>query len=234
MGKAARSAKVHEDDIRMRILRFIKQRGSATLRESAKHLRVSHEGVRKQVALMEANGWIARSGPPAAPHRPKGRPTDSYTVTTAGDRLFPKAYDRLSSDIILALASTGDPEVLRKVLAALADMQVKAWQPLLADRPAKERLEALKGLYLKDDPFMSVEEKDGDLVLIERNCPFLNVAMEHPALCSLSVSVLERLIGHPVVREERFQAGAGRCVFRVRLGERPSIRTFEFEAGKGA
>lgn len=217
----------------MRILRYIKQRGSATLREAARHLRISHEGVRKQVAVMEANGWVSRSGSAEAGRRPKGRPTESFAVTTAGDRLFPKAYDRLSSDLILALASTGDPEVLRKVLSALADMQVAAWEPLLADRPAKEKLEALKGLYLKDDPFMSVEERDGDLVLIERNCPFLNVAMEHPALCSLSVSVLERLIGHPVVRQERFQTGAGRCVFRIRLGDRPSIRKFEFETEGG-
>jgi predicted ArsR family transcriptional regulator len=217
----------------MRILRFIKQRGGATLREAAKHLRISHEGARKQVAVMEANGWVARSGPEAASRRPKGRPTDTYSVTAAGDRLFPKAYDRLSSDIILAMVSSGNPGLLRKVLSSLADMQVEAWQPLLEGRPPRERLEALRGLYLKDDPFMSVEEKDGDLILIERNCPFLNVAMEHPALCSLSVSVLERLIGHPVIRQERFQTGDGRCVFRIRMGESPSIRAFAFESAGG-
>lgn len=120
---------------------------------------------------------------------------------------------------------------MRRVLAELADMQVAAWEPLLAGLPAEARLERLKGLYLKNDPFMSVERQDGDLVLIERNCPFLNAALEHPALCSLSVSTLERLLGHPVTRVEKFQSGHGRCVFRIRLGESLEARTFRLEAG---
>ena len=119
---------------------------------------------------------------------------------------------------------------MRKVLAALADMQVAAWEPLLEGKSPRKKLERLKGLYLKEDPFMSVEERDGDLILVERNCPFLNVAMEHPALCSLSVATLERLLGHPVIREERFQAGHGRCVFRIKLGEKAPARDFRLES----
>lgn len=225
MGQAASEkdrviAKVRksEDDIRMRILRFLKARGAGTIGEAAKRLRITHEGVRKQMADLEAKGWVAREPGPGTGKR--GRPEERYRVTPAGDRLFPKAYDRLSSDLIAGVAAAGGPAFMGRVLAALADMQVAAWEPLLEGLPAEARLERLKGLYLKDDPFMSVEARDGDLILIERNCPFLNVAMEHPALCSLSVSTLERLLGHPVAREEKFQAGHGRCVFRIRLGEK--------------
>jgi predicted ArsR family transcriptional regulator len=53
----------------------------------------------------------------------------------------------------------------------------------------------------------------------ERNCPFLNVARAHPAICSVSVNTLERLLGFRVIREQRFQAGDGRCVFRVQLDQ---------------
>ena len=48
-----------------------------------------------------------------------------------------------------------------------------------------------------------------------RRRPFLNVATERPAVCSVSVSLLSQLLGVEVVREERFQDGDGRCVFRV-------------------
>ena len=218
------------DDVRMRILRFLKARGRASLGEAAKRLRLTHEGVRKQMAALEANGWVAREPGPETGKR--GRPVETYSVTTAGDRLFPKAYDRLSSDLIAGVAAAGGPAFMRQVLAALADMQVEAWKPLLEGLSAADRLERLKGLYLKNDPFMSMEKRDGDLILIERNCPFLNVAMEHPALCSLSVSTLERLLGHPVAREEKFQTGHGRCVFRIRLGETARESPFRLESEK--
>src|SRR6185369_458701 len=165
-----------EDDIRMRILRFMKALGACTIGEAAKRLRVTHEGARKQMALMEENGWVAREPGPDTGKR--GRPVESYRVTPAGDRLFPKGYDRLASDLIAGAAAAGGPALIRKLLATLADMQVAAWEPLLAGLSPEARLDRLKGLYLKDDPFMSVEKSGGDLVLIERNCPFLNVALE--------------------------------------------------------
>lgn len=217
-----------EDDIRMRLLRLVKARGSCAIGEAAKRLRVTHEGARRQMAALEESGWVARQPGPETGKR--GRPVEMYSVTPSGDRLFPKAYDRLSSDLIAGVAAAGGPAFMRKVLAALAEMQVAAWEPMLAGLSAEARLERLKGLYLQDDPFMSVEKRDGDLILIERNCPFLNVAMEHPALCSLSVSTLERLLGHPVVREEKFQSGHGRCVFRIRLGKKAPSETFRLEA----
>jgi predicted ArsR family transcriptional regulator len=216
-----------EDDVRMRILRFLKALGAGSIGETAKRLRMTHEGARKQMAVLEANGWVEREPGPDTGKR--GRPEERYRVTPAGDRLFPKAYDRLSADLIAGVAAAGGPAFMRRVLAALAEMQVAAWEPLLADLPAEARLERLRGLYLKDDPFMSVEKRDGDLILIERNCPFLNVAMEHPALCSLSVSTLERLLGHPVTRTEKFQTGHGRCVFRIRLGEKAPEKGFRLE-----
>jgi predicted ArsR family transcriptional regulator len=41
------------------------------------------------------------------------------------------------------------------------------------------------------------------------------MAMARPVLCSSTVSVLTRLLGTKVVREDRFQDGHGRCSFRI-------------------
>src|SRR5690606_30807481 len=69
--------------------------------------------------------------------------------------------------------------------------------------------------YVAGDPFLEVERIEGGYRLVERNCPFLDVAMARPALCSSTVSVMSRLLGRRVVRRERFQWGHGRCVFEV-------------------
>jgi predicted ArsR family transcriptional regulator len=224
----ARAGKPAKPDIRQQILRFVKLRGRAQVREVAKHMRITHEGARKTLVQMEQNGWVARQ--PDTEAGGLGRPKDFYSVTAAGDRLFPKAYDKLSLAILGALQEEAGKGAA-KILAALAKAQAEIWAPRLEGMSVREKVEALRELYLEADPFASVEAKDGDLILIERNCPFLNVAMEHPALCSLSVSTLEMLLGVSVVREERFQAGHGRCAFRIRLGSPLPKKEFRLETG---
>jgi predicted ArsR family transcriptional regulator len=64
---------------------------------------------------------------------------------------------------------------------------------------------------------------------MEGNSPFLNVATQQPALCSVSVSALTQLLGVKVVREERFQSGNGRCVFRIYKNKPVKTKTLRFQ-----
>jgi predicted ArsR family transcriptional regulator len=191
--------------MRRDILVFIKTRDIAFVRDVAEHFGLTHEGARKQLVRMEEEGWLER--------KPSldgvGRPRDAYSVTAAGDAWLPKAYDKLATLLMS-----------RETLAELARGQVEAWKPKLEGKALPEKLQALRELYVEADPFTSLEISEKEARFTERNCPFLNVALEHPALCSLTVNTLEGLLGHPVIREEKFQAGHGRCVFRVLL-DRP-------------
>jgi predicted ArsR family transcriptional regulator len=217
----------HISDGQEQILAFIKQRGETTNADIADHLHISYEAVRQQLRQLEGAQLVVsrkrREGSQRA-----GRPTQVYALTAAGDHLFPKAYDELAVELIDTLAATLGPEALGQVLASLTDENVRRWVPYLEDKSLPERLEALKGFYLADDPYMEVNEANGELRLVERNCPFLNVASRRPALCSVTVSTLSRLLGHKVTRERRFQDGDGRCVFRVRLDQPIHSGTFRF------
>ena len=170
--------------------------------------------MRQQIAALLADGWVARSEPAAGSGR-VGRPETTYRLTEAGEHLFPKRYDELASALVGAVAEKLGPQALRKVLEAITDARVRTWASRLADVPLAARVEALAGIYEEGDGFMDVRKVPGGWELVERNCPYLNVALERPALCSTTVSALARLLGREVVRRERFQDGDGRCVFRV-------------------
>jgi len=217
--------------IRQQILLLIKQAGKTTISELAEQLGVSYEAVRQQLKLLEGDNLVARCVERDPDACKVGRPISTYTLSTAGDHLFPKNYDELAVELIDTLAGTLGPEAMRRVLAALTESRVKDWEPRLRGRSLTERIEALKGIYLEDDPFMEVDQSEGELRLVEGNCPFLNVAERRPALCSVTVSTLTRLLGRQVVREKRFQHGDGRCVFRVLTGRPidPDNYLFEFE-----
>ena len=129
--------------------------------------------------------------------------------------MFPKHYDALTVAVIDAVASELGPAALERILSALTEARARQWEPRLAGKSLREKVEALRGVYEGEDPFMDVEEVPGGFRLVEHNCPFLNVAMDRPLLCSVTVSLLSRLLGVDIVREQRFQTGDGRCTFRI-------------------
>lgn len=214
-------------DVQQQILAFVKQQGEATNAEIADYLQVSYEAVRQQLRQLEASQIVVTRQRRDA-ERSAGRPTTVYALSAAGDHLFPKSYDELAVDLLDTLAAALGSEALREVLKQLTESNVQYWQPRLQSKTPFERLEALKGIYLEEDAYMDVDNADGELRLIERNCPYLNVATRRPALCSVTVSTLSRLIGYRVSREKRFQDGDGRCVFKVHLDEPLRSDDFQF------
>jgi len=179
---------------------------------------VTGEAVRQQLLQLHREGWVEANVERRDRLR-SGRPAATYRLSAAGDHLFPKHYDALAVAVIDAVSDEFGAEAQLRVLARVADDRVQAVAPSLRDLTLAERVDALKNWYLAEDPYMEVERVDGDFRLVERNCPFYNTAMRRPALCSVSVNALTRLLGVRVEREEKFQNGDGRCVFRVRSAD---------------
>ncbi|GBC85557.1 hypothetical protein HRbin11_02007 [bacterium HR11] len=201
-------------DLQRSILRLIKQTGPRTLHEMAERLGVTVEAVRQQTLRLEREGWVQRQ----VQRRPTpkgGRPSYRYSLTPAGEELFPKDYDDLAVEIIDRVAGLFGPEGLHRVLTDMVETRVRWWEPRLRGMSLEERLAALTAIYQDGDPYMRLERDERGYYLVEQNCPFLNVALRRPVLCSVTVSTLTRLLGARVIREERFQRGDGRCVFRV-------------------
>jgi predicted ArsR family transcriptional regulator len=217
-------------DSRRAILMALKQQGSATIAQLAEALQLTGEAVRQQLLQLQRDGWIeARIERLLAERARTGRPATTYTLTDAGDHLFPKQYDSLNVALFDAVADELGPEAITRVLERLSDGRVAMVAPALRGKTLAEKVQLLKTWYLQDDPYMDTESlPDGDYRLMERNCPFLNTAMRRPALCSVSVNALTRLLGVRVRREEKFQTGHGRCVFHVYAREPIDPDTWEF------
>jgi predicted ArsR family transcriptional regulator len=215
-------------EVQQRILALLKQHGELTLADLAAHLHVSYEAVRQQMNPLLAQRLVAASRRPNPSGA--GRPLRYYTLSASGDHLFPKNYDDLAVGLIDAVGDELGTEALRRVLARIAAAQVAAWEPRVAGLSLEQRLRVLTNYYIEGDPFTDVHASGDALQLVERNCPYLNVATRRPALCSVTVSVLSRLLGYRVTRTERFQDGDGRCRFHVHRDRPLESAEFRFES----
>jgi predicted ArsR family transcriptional regulator len=190
-------------------------------------LQLTGEAVRQQLLQLQRDGWIEARVDRASAGR-TGRPATAYSLTPAGDHLFPKQYDALNVAMIDAISDELGPQAAERVLARVADEKANVIGPMLRELTLEQRIDALKNWYLQDDPYMETEKTEDGYRLIERNCPFYNTAMRRPNLCSVSVHALTRVLGVRVFREEKFQEGAGRCVFRVMANEPVDAEKLEF------
>lgn len=217
-------------ETRAAILTFLKRRRSATIPQLAVQLSLSTEAVRQQLAQMIREGWISERCPETGDGNDKvrGRPANEYCLTTAGDDLFPKRYDDLAIALLDQMTSSPGQNELTAILLGLTNSLVDRLMPATNKRSLEETLDRLKAIYVEGDPFTTVERRDNGPVLVETNCPYLAVAMERPAICSTTVSALQRLTGREVIREERFQDNDHRCVFQI-FEDRPLKRVPRFQ-----
>jgi predicted ArsR family transcriptional regulator len=216
-------------ETRQLILITLKRQGPMTIRAMARRLKVSDEAVRQHVVQLLEQGWIEPCKPRRAPRKISGRPPLRYCLTLAGDHLFPKHYDALAIELLETIDRDFGERALLEVFAAMADDTVAEWKSAVEGRPLRERIEIVRRKYAELDRATIVQRSDEGYRIIERNCPFLNVAMKRPPLCSVAVNVLTRLLGCKVVRVERFQNGDGRCVFRVFPRESSRLKRFALE-----
>ena len=203
---------------RAAIFGLMKTEGFVSIPRIADSLGVSHEAARKHVVALQRNGWIdADCGPDEAQRREAvpGRPPVRYCLTAKADHLFPKKYPELLIQLLDTIREEGGGDTVMSMLARLTDDRVAELKRCVPAGPLNRKMDALQSIYIENDPFTDVELRGNDYVLIERNCPYLNVAIERPEICSTTVSTIRRLTGCEVVRERRFQDGDGRCEFHV-------------------
>jgi predicted ArsR family transcriptional regulator len=222
---------VHEaiealSETRREVLLHIKHRGGATIAELALHLGISDEGTRQHLIYLERSGWIVRRDTGLYAGR-SGRPASVYLVSPKGEVFFPKKYEELTVALFEAVSDLYGEDAIRSTLARIADARVKEWSRRLEGKSLDEKLELLKNYYREGDEFVSLQRNE-QVTIVERNCPFLNVACSKPVLCSLTVNVLTRLLGYEVRRLRTFQRGDGCCEFEVCTHRPINPERFEF------
>ncbi|MBM7656501.1 helix-turn-helix transcriptional regulator [Neobacillus cucumis] len=218
---------------RREILDYLKQYRQATVADLSSHLQMTGEAVRQHLLQLIQDRYIERQSERTL-GASAGRPTLSYRLTSEGEHLFPKSYDQLSIELIDTVMLQLGEESLKQVLSSMTESRVKQLEFRLQGLSFPERVAALKDIYMENDSFIEIEQNGEEILLIERNCPFANVAMKRPALCSVTVNVLTMLLGFHVVRKETFQSGDGRCVFSILTNKPVDTRSYSFLLEKGS
>lgn len=201
-------------ETRAQVVELVRQRPQGVA-ELAAQLGMSEAGVRKHLAVLEADGFLSaetvrRDGP--------GRPASRYALTAKARRLYPDQSAAFASDLMDYLEAEHGRKALLGFLRWRQERQTtRVGERLAGAESTQERAERLAAV-LTDEGFMAgvetVTAPDGATVLelTQTHCAIAEVAHEHPELCAYEAALFQRVLGAPVSRRQTIAGGANACV----------------------
>ena len=184
------------------------RRGSMTVDDLAADLDLSGNAIRAQLALLERDGLVRRTG-----QRPgTSKPARLYALTPEAELLFSHAYIPVLTELLHVLAARVGSEAFDGIMREVG-------RRLMADRPRptgdrRQRAEAASELLNALGGLARVEEQDGGLMIRSEGCPLAAATRRHPEACNAVESLLSEFAGVGVAkccdREERL-----RCCFEI-------------------
>lgn len=195
------------------ILMELKLRARQTAKELAERLGLSLNAVRHHLKELEAEDLIAYD----REQRGVGAPVFAYGLSPAGERLFPRRYEALVTDVLARLADSAGRSA---VVGAMEDRYAALTRRLLAelaDAPAEERM-AMVTRILTDEGYMAELVHSGEtLTLREHNCAIQAAAEKFPEICEAEAKFLSQVLVANVERRSHILSGCGVCEYNIRF-----------------
>ena len=198
---------------RRAVLLLLKKRGEAGADELAGALGITVSAVRQHLARLVDGGLVASRSEAHGP----GRPPHRYSLTPAGEALFPRFYAELTNEL-LDYASDDDPDLVGRIFERRRRRRVAQARDRLAGATFDERVTRLTEILDADGYLAEFERRpDGSYLVTEHNCAILGVAQRYRLACSTEIEFLrEALPDAAVERVAHMMAGAHVCAYEIR------------------
>lgn len=204
---------------RQDILDYIRRHGEATVRTLASVLDLTTTGIRQHLAVLERDGLVkvreARGR--------VGRPALVYSLTPAGDALFPHLYDDLSNLLLEEIRTLTGTKGLQSVLMRLAARSAQPYLPRMEGKDLPARVDEAVSVLNERGCLADVKEgENNEFLLNQYTCPFPNVARLHSGVCAMEVELVKQLTGGDARLTNSLLRGDPCCTYRVRPTQEPS------------
>ena len=187
----------------------------AGLEELAKAMKISRMAVHKHLALLQERGLVMSVE--TTGH--VGRPRMIYKLTSQSKTIFPKSYSAIATHALdfiernMGKAAVG--KVLRERQSELFDQYYRRLRNLEFDKKVKELAN-----IRDEEGYMAESRREpksyGNHVLLEYNCPILNIAEKHWEACSTEKELFENLLGADIETTHRAAKGDLVCKFVIK------------------
>jgi DeoR family suf operon transcriptional repressor len=214
--------------IRGDVLVAVKKAQPVTAKELAAEFGLTANALRRHLKELESEGLVRC----ARQVRGVGGPVLAYSLTEAGEALFPRAYESTLGSVLELVRAQRGTEGVVELFREQWERAAGDAKAQLASLPLEERAQLLSEL-LTSHGYMAEATAgagpDADALIREHNCVLRAVAEKFPEVCVAEERFLAEVLGAVVERRKHIASGASCCEYCVK--ERADLATAERRTG---
>jgi len=198
--------------IRGDVLIAVKKAQPVAAKELAASFGLTPNALRRHLKELTSAGLVEC----ARQVRGVGGPVLAYSLTAAGEALFPRAYDSALSTLLDTVRSQSGTDGVVALFRAQWERVAGGAKEELAGLPLNERAQLLAEL-LTSHGYMAEATADGDnaALIREHNCVLRSVAERFPEVCAAEETFLAEFLGAVVERRKHIASGSSCCEYCV-------------------
>ena len=208
----AANAPVGYRGTRGEILTALKMAQPLTAKELADRFGVTPNALRRHLKELEGEGIVRYQ----RDIRGVGGPVFAFSLTEAGEALFPKGYERALAEVLDLVREQHGDDGLVQLFQRRWDDIANVARPELELLPVDQRATRLAELLTSLGYMAEAHAVSGALpVLTEHNCAIRVIAERFPEVCAAEQRFIADLLGAPVTRQAHIAKGANCCEYCI-------------------
>ena len=199
--------------IRGDVLIAVKRGQPVTAKELAAEFGLTPNALRRHLKELETEGLVRCS----RQVRGVGGPVLAYSLTDAGEVLFPRSYDTTLTTLLDNVRAQSGTDGVVQLFRAQWERVASGAPDELASLPLEERAQLLAELLTSHGYMAEATSTTGGEALIkEHNCVLRAVAERFPEVCVAEEKFLAEFLGAVVERRTHIASGASCCEYCVK------------------
>lgn len=196
---------------RDKILQTLLRKPKSTINDMAEAVGINPISVRHHLTNLQMEGLIEAQ----EERHGVGRPRLVYLLTSEGMERFPTRYLRLTNRLIAQMKETMPAPAVSQLFGQIAEDLVAEYAHDVKGLNMEDRLDLVKDLLAQEGFTVEWEKKDGTYQIHEISCPYYQIGIAHPEVCTVDQTLISKMLALPVNRVQCILDGAAHCTYVV-------------------
>ena len=196
---------------RDKILQTLLRQPHRTINELAEAVGINPISVRHHLTNLQMEGLISAE----EERHGVGRPRLVYVLTEDGMEKFPTRYLRLTTRLLAQMKESMPEPMVSKLFSQIAEEMASEYADQMQGLSMEERLEFVKEMLSQEGFTVEWEKKDGQYQIHEISCPYYQIGVSHPEICTVDQALISKMLAVPANKVQCILNGNAHCTYVV-------------------
>lgn len=196
---------------RDKILRTLLSKPRSTINDLAEAVGINPISVRHHLTNLQMEGLVEGQ----EERHGVGRPRLVYILTDEGMERFPTRYLRLTTRLLTQMKETMPGPMVSKLFGQIAEDLASEYASDMKNLSMEERLDFVKEMLAQEGFTVEWEKKDGNYEIHEISCPYYQIGVAHPEVCTVDQTLISKMLALPVSKVQCILDGGTHCTYVV-------------------